>query len=227
MKALIIMLLALMGFTAYPQNLEPSEKETLLNVTVTNFKNIPRKDEPITFESVTTKKTYSGVTNEKGKFSVLVPKGDTYSIKYSNFKENVEYNRLKVDDTKDLVTIDVKIKIEPPKTFVLDNVLFDTGKSTLKPSSYKALNNLVELMKIKKSLVIEIGGHTDNIGSSKGNLLLSKERAIAVENYLIRKGIAKERLSAKGYGDTKPVTSNKTEEGRMQNRRTEVNIIKE
>ena len=121
----------------------------------------------------------------------------------------------------------MKIKIEPPKTFVLDNVLFDIGKATLKPSSNKSLNELVELMKLKPGLVIEIGGHTDNYGKHDVNMRLSHDRANSVRNYLIKKGIAKDRITAKGYGDTKPVASNKTEESRKQNRRTEVNIIKE
>ncbi len=227
MRVLLVLLSMIISISAFSQTLEPTEKEALLNVSVTNFKDIPCKNEPITFESISSKKQYSNITNEKGKFSLLVPKGETYSIKYSNFKENVEYNKLKVDENKDLVTIDVKIKIDPPKTFILDNVLFDIGKATLKSTSYKTLNDLVELMKIKKTLVIEIGGHTDNIGSDKVNLQLSKERANSVRNYLIRKGIYQDRITSKGYGNTKPISSNDSEEGRKQNRRTEVNIIKE
>jgi OmpA-OmpF porin, OOP family len=219
-----IISISLLGFS---QSNEPDENNALINVTVTNFKDAAREKEPITFESRRTKKKYSGITDTKGKFSINLPKGDTYSILYNNYKENVEYNKLKVDSTKDLVTINVKIKIDPPKTFVLDNVLFDTGKSTLKSSSFKALNDLVELLKIKTSLVIEIGGHTDNTGKHDVNMRLSQGRANAVRNYLIKKGIAAGRVTAKGYGDTKPVALNKTEEGRKQNRRTEVNILKD
>jgi OmpA-OmpF porin, OOP family len=226
-KYILSLFIMMAGMFAMAQNAEPTETEALLKVTVTNFKEVPRKDEPITFESLKTKKQYSGVTNEKGKFSVLVPKGDVYAIKYNNNKENVEYNKLKVDTTSDLVTIDVKIKIEPPRTFILDNVLFDTGKASLKSSSYKSLNELVELLKIKRTMVIEIDGHTDNMGSAERNLQLSKERANTVRNYLIRKGIKAQRVSAKGYGETKPISSNDTEEGRKLNRRTEVNIISE
>jgi outer membrane protein OmpA-like peptidoglycan-associated protein len=227
MKRTLVILCILISISLFAQNTEPTETQALLKVTVTNYKEAPRQNEPITFESSKTKEQYSGVTNEKGKFSILVPKGDTYIIKYSNYKENVEYNKLKIDTTKDIVTIDVKIKIDPPKTFILDNVLFDTGKATLKPSSYKSMNNLVEVMKIKKTMVIEIGGHTDNVGSDKVNMQLSRERAMTVRSYLIRKGISPERVTAKGYGDSKPINSNDTEEGRKQNRRTEVNIIKE
>lgn len=227
MKLIIFLLILSINISAYSQKLEPTEREALINVTVTNFKEVPRPNEPIIFESNKTKEQYQGITDAQGKFSLLLPKGETYSIMYSNYKENVEYNKLKVDSIKDLMTISVKIKIEPPKTFVLDNVLFDTGKASLKSSSYKTLNDLVELMKIKTTLIIEIGGYTDNVGKHDINMKLSQARANTVRNYLIKKGISQNRVKAKGYGDTQPVAPNDTEEGRKQNRRTEVNIIKE
>ena len=128
MRTLIVLLILSLSISVYSQKLEPTESEALINVTVTNFKEVPRPNEPIIFESNKTKKHIQGITDDKGKFSLLLPKADTYSILYSNYKENVEYNKLTIDSTKDLESISVKIKIEPPKTFVLDNVLFDTGK---------------------------------------------------------------------------------------------------
>jgi len=89
------------------------------------------------------------------------------------------------------------------------------------------LNDLVEVMKLKPAMVIEIGGHTDNTGSKEINLKLSQGRADAVRNYLIQKGIPATRVTAKGYGDTQPVADNSTDEGRTKNRRTEVTVIKE
>ncbi len=227
MRALIVLLILSINISAYSQKPEPTETESLINVTVTNFKDVPRPNEIIIFESNKSKVKYQGTTDAKGKFSMLLPKADIYTILYSNYKENVEYNKLKIDSTKDLESISVKIKIEPPKTFVLDNVLFDTGKATLKSSSNKALNELVELMKMKSGMIIEIEGHTDNVGKHDVNLKLSQARANTVRNYLIKKGTAQNRVKAKGFGDTQPVAPNDTEEGRKQNRRTEVNIIKE
>lgn len=209
------------------QELQPTELEALIKVNVTDFKDKPKKNEPITFESVKTKKKYSTVSDENGKFVLLLPKDDNYKILYNNYTDNVEYDELKVDKTKSLFIMDVQIKIDPPKTFILENVLFDTGKSTLKPSSFKTLNDLAELLKIKKTMIIEIGGHTDNIGAPERNLKLSQERAEAVKNYLIKKGIKQDRIIAKGFGDTQPISDNNTEDGKKQNRRTEVNIIKE
>jgi len=82
-------------------------------------------------------------------------------------------------------------------------------------------------MKLKPALVIEISGHTDSIGSPESNLKLSLNRANSVRNYLINHGIKGDRVTALGSGDTQPVASNDTDDGRQQNRRTEVKIISE
>jgi len=74
-------------------------------------------------------------------------------------------------------------------------------------------------------LKVELGGHTDNVGSDESNLILSEKRASAVVNYLVSNGITAERLSAKGYGESKPLDSNDTEKGRAKNRRTEFTIL--
>ena len=104
-------------------------------------------------------------------------------------------------------------------------VFFDTGKWNIKSDSYAELDRLVDLLADISSLKIEISGHTDNVGSESFNELLSQRRADAVVNYLIGKGVDKNRLHAEGYGQTKPVSLNDTEEGRASNRRTEFKII--
>ena len=80
-------------------------------------------------------------------------------------------------------------------------------------------------MSSNQNLKIEIGGHTDNQGNDEYNMNLSLERAKSVYNYLISKGISADRMSYKGYGETKPIASNDTEEGRQLNRRTEFKVI--
>lgn len=111
-------------------------------------------------------------------------------------------------------------------TFVLRNIYFDFDKSTLKPASDPELNNLLQLMKNNPTLKIEIGGHTDSKGSDPYNLSLSQRRAQAVVNWLVSKGVSKDRIVAKGYGETKPLASNDDEEdGRELNRRTEFKVI--
>jgi len=107
---------------------------------------------------------------------------------------------------------------------VLRNIYFNTNSFELLPESEPELNKLVELLRKNSGITAEIGGHTDNIGTSDFNLVLSENRAKTVLNYLIKSGIEKQRLTFKGYGFSQPATSNETEEGRHQNRRTEIKI---
>ena len=124
-------------------------------------------------------------------------------------------------------TYEVEINIEAPTDFVLENVFFDTGKATLKPTSNKALNNLVDVLKLKNTMVVEIQGHTDNVGKPEDNMKLSQQRAEAVKTFLVSKGIDTKRVTAKGYGDTSPVENNATESGKAKNRRTSLKVLKQ
>ncbi|MFM9051035.1 MAG: OmpA family protein, partial [Bacteroidota bacterium] len=99
------------------------------------------------------------------------------------------------------------------------------NKYDLKPESSVELNRLVKFMIKNPGLKIEIGGHTDNIGTKEYNKQLSEKRAGAVRDYVISKGIAAERMTSVGYGDSKPEFSNDSETGRAQNRRTEVKVL--
>ena len=114
---------------------------------------------------------------------------------------------------------------EVGETFVLRNVFFDFDRPTLKKESFIELDKLAEYMKQNGSIKIEIGGHTDNIGSDEYNEALSLRRAEAVYYYLISKGIDEKRMSYKGYGESQPIATNETEEGRALNRRTEFKIV--
>jgi outer membrane protein OmpA-like peptidoglycan-associated protein len=119
----------------------------------------------------------------------------------------------------------VTVKFEPARSYRLDNVYFDIGKYSLRPESFKELNELVEYMKWRENEKIEIAGHTDNVGTDADNLKLSQNRAEAIKQYLIKKGISANRVIAKGYGASQPVADNSTDEGKQKNRRTEVKIL--
>lgn len=108
--------------------------------------------------------------------------------------------------------------------FVLRNVHFDYDKATLRPESYEELDRLIALMNDFPDIKIEVYGHTDNIGSPSYNQKLSEERAKAVVDYVVSKGIARNRLSYKGFGASQPIASNETEIGRQLNRRVEFKI---
>ncbi|MDD5571396.1 MAG: OmpA family protein [Bacteroidales bacterium] len=223
----IIPVLLFLSATAFSQDKKPTDKEALLKVTVTDFNSVPRKSEIIIFENLKTKESFTGISGNDGKFSILIPKGCKYNIKFKSYIDEIDYNTIEIPSGEGQITSNLFIKIEPPKTFTLRNVLFDFGKATLKKESFKTLNDLVELMKIKTTMVIEIAGHTDNVGGAESNMKLSQERANSVRDYLIKNGVPATRVTAKGYGDTQPVDDNATDEGRQKNRRTEVKILSE
>jgi len=101
-------------------------------------------------------------------------------------------------------------------------VNFDTGKSTIKPDSAKTLDDAAAALKAAGELKVEVGGHTDNVGTPEANLKLSQERAQAVMAALVERGVKADRLTAKGYGQASPIADNRTEDGRAKNRRVEL-----
>lgn len=117
--------------------------------------------------------------------------------------------------------------IEVGTTVKLNNVLFVRSKSELLPASYDQLNLVAEMMLNNPSMIIELAGHTDNVGVAAVNLRLSQQRVDAVIEYLVEKGIDKSRLSGKGYGGSRPIASNATEATRRLNRRVEFTILKQ
>ncbi len=233
-KLLVLFVLLSMGpVWVYSQNGNVQNaaipKDAAVDVTVSDFKNNLLNNEIIVFKSKINNKEFQGITNETGKFTVRLPAGDEYEIFILGFKDSTSYNVLKIPATtgnayykKPFV---VNIQFQPSKTFVLEDCNFDFGKATLQETSFTVLDELVAYLNRKDEERIEIGGHTDNVGKPASNLKLSLDRANAVRDYLIGKGINPERLTAKGYGMTEPVAENNTEDGRAQNRRTEVKIL--
>jgi outer membrane protein OmpA-like peptidoglycan-associated protein len=117
------------------------------------------------------------------------------------------------------------IKVKVGKKVVLNNILFQTGKSILTTSSYAELDKLAGILNDNPQMKIEISGHTDNTGSLQLNLKLSEDRAKAVVEYLAQKGIDRTRLEYKGFGPQQPIADNTTADGRTKNRRVEFKIL--
>ncbi len=225
--SVIIILIFFISFGVKSQQLLPTETKALMEISVTNFSNKPQQKETIIFEGKKYKAKISVTTDSNGKGKVLLPEGDTYDVKYRDFMEQVNYSKVEIPTELGAFTYQLTIKFEPDKVYTLKNVNFETGKSALTTNSYSALNELIGALKDNPSMIIEIAGHTDNIGSDETNLTLSQDRANTVMKYLVSKGITSNRVSAKGYGAQQPIASNDDEDGRKQNRRTEVRIIKQ
>lgn len=155
-----------------------------------------------------------------------VKTGNQYLI-YANAAGYLEGSQSITVSDENSVSVEIPLTaIKEGVTVRLNNISFEKGKADLLAESYPELDRVAEFLKNNPNIVIEISGHTDNTGDPNLSLKLSKERAENVKHYLVAKGIKGHRLSAKGYGITKPIADNRTEEGRKQNRRVEFSILK-
>lgn len=167
-------------------------------------------------------------TNESGNYLITLPLGKDYAFNvnrkgYLFYSKNFPFAHKNPDST---YTIDIGLQpIEANASVVLNNIFFEVNRYELESQSIAELNRVVELLNDNPGIKILIGGHTDNTGKAADNLTLSNNRAKAVIDYLIGKGIDASRLQYKGFGASRPVKDNTTEEGRAANRRTELTIL--
>ncbi|MCK9480618.1 MAG: OmpA family protein [Bacteroidia bacterium] len=168
-------------------------------------------------------------TNPKtGEYKVVLPYGKNYDITASaagfiGVSENLDFR--KVGDYQEIEKNLYLVPIEVGATVRLNNIFFEFGSANLQSESFTELDRVVKFMQDNQTVKIELSGHTDNVGSDASNNKLSQDRVNSVKKYLVDKGINESRMTAKGYGKTKPVATNDTEEGRQQNRRVEFSII--
>jgi outer membrane protein OmpA-like peptidoglycan-associated protein len=164
-----------------------------------------------------------------GEFLVALPTNKDYALNVSKtgYLFYSDHFALKGENSKARPFIrDIPLQeIGIGETVVLKNIFFDTDKYELKPESRSESGNLINLLQTNGKIRIEISGHTDNAGTEGYNLTLSKNRAKAVYDYLVEHGISAGRLSYEGYGLTKPIDTNETEQGRANNRRTEFSVV--
>ncbi|HPE33404.1 MAG TPA: OmpA family protein [Bacteroidales bacterium] len=171
----------------------------------------------------------SSTDKKNGEFLICLPVNSDYALNVSSpgylfYSENFSLTGINTEADP----YQLNISLNPIKTgeaTTLRNVFFDVDKADLLPESVAELTKLVEFLKMNTTLKIEIGGHTDNVGGETYNLNLSEKRAKAVVNFLVNNGIESQRLTWKGYGYSRPVSENTTEQGRAGNRRTEVLIL--
>ena len=163
---------------------------------------------------------------DNGSFMVALPPGDEYAL-HVNKKGYLFYSDHFSFESRKAESMEKDIPLQPIRLNAseqLNNIFFAFDSDSLMPKSRGELQRLLEFMKQNRGLEIEIQGHTDSIGSSSYNKKLSKQRALKVFEYLAEHSVPKHRMSAKGYGEERPVATNETEEGRARNRRTEIKI---
>jgi outer membrane protein OmpA-like peptidoglycan-associated protein/tetratricopeptide (TPR) repeat protein len=166
--------------------------------------------------------------SSSGKYLVSLPAGKNYGIAvkkdgYLFHSENFDIPAISAfqEVTKDIALRNVAVGTK----IILKNIFFDFDKATLRPESTNELERLTKLLNDVPTLKIEISGHTDAKGAADYNQKLSQNRAKAVVDYLVKAGIAADRLTFAGYGKDQPIATNDTDEGRQLNRRTEFKII--
>ena len=183
----------------------------------------------------------SSLTDGDGEFLVCLPLGKNYALnvskeKYIFHSENfalinrdagkpyvLEIGLQKIPETE--IATNTNTPVPASKPIVLRNVFFDTGSAELRNESFIELNRLKEMLEKNPTMKIQINGHTDNVGSESDNNQLSDGRAKAVYDFLIKNGIIADRLRYKGYGESQPIDTNDTIEGRQRNRRTEFVVL--
>jgi outer membrane protein OmpA-like peptidoglycan-associated protein/tetratricopeptide (TPR) repeat protein len=167
-------------------------------------------------------------TNDDGTYLVPLPSGKNYVFNVAR-KGYLFYSSsflLERSGNDSVYKKDIPLTpIEEGSKIVLNNIFFHTGSAELQSSSAIELGKVVQMLQDNQSLRIEISGHTDNIGKAADNLTLSNNRAKAVVDFLISKGVAPRRLISKGFGAIQPISENNTEEGRSMNRRTELKVL--
>ena len=166
-----------------------------------------------------------------GSFKIVLPYDKNYSIramadKFFAISENLNLDSLIKEGYKEIHKDLYLVPIEIGSVVRLNNVFFDFDKWDLRPESFLELNRVVKLLEENPAIEIEMSAHTDSRGSDEYNITLSHNRAKSVMDYIIAHGIATHRIISQGYGETKPVVPNDTDENRQLNRRVEFKILK-
>jgi outer membrane protein OmpA-like peptidoglycan-associated protein len=167
------------------------------------------------------------VNSDDGSYAAVVKISKKEDVTVSVKGDDVAFNSrviARASDTTEPVVTKLNMKtevLEENKPFVINDIYYSTNKADIEPNSTLILDEFAEYLLEHPSMTIEIRGHTDDVGNDQTNFALSADRAFEVLKYLSSKGVPGKRMTAKGFGETKPVAPNTTEEGRAQNRRTE------
>ncbi len=164
-----------------------------------------------------------------GRYLIVLTQGAEYALYVTRpgymFK-SLNFNYSDATDPEPVI-LDIELeKVITGSDVVLNNIFFDTDKFELKEKSVPELNKIIRFLSENSSVTVEIGGHTDNVGTDAYNLELSRKRAVAVRDYLVEKGVPSVRIQTKGYGSSMPIGDNQSEDGRQANRRIQFRIVK-
>lgn len=185
----------------------------------------------ITYEKLGEKSEVAGLARsnpETGEYKIILPYGQLYGFSadkkgFMSVSDNIDLRAIEgyTEIKRDLYLVPIEIG----QTVRLQNIFFDFAKADLRPESFPELDRVLKLLNENPNMKIEISGHTDSDGSDELNRKLSDNRAISVMNYITSKNISTNRITAKGYGETKPIAENDTDENKQLNRRVEFTVL--
>jgi len=165
---------------------------------------------------------------KNGEFLVVLPIGKDYGLLVQKEGYLFHSENFSLRDALPDKPYIINVKLQPIKAgemITLRNIFFETGSAELMSESQTELMKVVEMMQKNPGMHIRVNGHTDNIGSEDDNMRLSLNRSLSVKNFLAQNGIEETRMTHKGFGESKPIGSNDSEQGRANNRRTEIEIM--
>lgn len=217
----------LVGFgAAFARDLVPNKTHAVLNVTYTNYDDVPQSHKKLTFVGQNNPKNKLVITTDQyGEASFHIPREETYTILCESLTGPFECgNTPYVSKTASSGGITVTFDDTRAE---LTGVTFKAGSAELVPTSLKTLDAAIAGLTRNPKALVEIQGHTSSEGSDELNDRLSQERAYSVKDYMVSKGISEGRLKANGYGSSQPKADNSTEAGRKANRRIELVVLSE
>lgn len=227
-RLITVLFLIHMSLVLYSQGSEPV---VLISGKVVNERTMEAVEARVIYE-ILPGGTEAGIARSdpmNGDYKIILPRGKLYG--YRGYAEGYYCVSKNCDVTK----LENYTEIEEQNLYMapliadqivrLNNIFFKGRTAEIQPESYPELNRFYEFMKVNKKLIIELHGHTDNKGDPAENQTISENRAKAVADYLISKGIKAERIMVKGFGQSFPIAFNNDSEGREMNKRIEFKVI--
>ena len=210
--------------STFAKELTPNKTHAVLNITYVNDDDVPHAKKTLTFVGVKKPKNkIKVVTDTYGEVSFHIPREDSYKILCESLTGPFECGETPYVSLT-ASTGGVTVVFDDTRA-ELTGVTFKAGSAELVPSSLKTLNSAIAGLKRNTKAKVEIEGHTSSEGSDELNQTLSEERAASVRAYMINKGISPDRVTAVGYGSSRPKADNATEAGRKANRRIEIRVV--
>ncbi len=229
MKNLLLAINFLITNLVFAQNtLQPTDYDAVVIFKITDDKGAPEQGAVVKLEDLADKKLRSDTADLDGNTSVLLKKGSSHKLVVEKSGAKFDFGLFEIprQDGKFTMEENLQIKIITKYNRIYElKIHFGPNKSELYENAKIEIDKLYEEMVKNPTMKIEVAGHTDNVGEDAVNFNISQKRANAIKAYLIEKGISEKRITAKGYGETAPISDNFTEEGRTRNRRIEIRMM--